>query len=253
MTSGKIASRSTIAATVAVFMAGSAFAQDGGSNFSLGFGVYSQDRAYGDTTTSPVPLINYDSTYFRLRGSAADLKLPWVSTDAMRLSFRARYSIGEGYEASDADILTGMEERNGGFWTGAALEWDTDFADLSVEGLVDASGDSDGYRIRLEASRTFRWDRISLTPRIVGNWMDDSAIDYYYGVRPDEATFARPAYEGSSTMNIEFGLRATYAPAQNHLIIFDASVTRVGGGIKDSPITTEDTLTSVGLGYMYRF
>lgn len=226
-------------------------AQD--SNFGLGLGVYSERRAYGDTVTTAVPLIDYDSTWFRLNGATADLKLPWISTDTLGFSVRARYGIGEGYEASDADILTGMEERERSIWLGGALEWNASFADFTLEAVADASEHSDGHRVRLEAARTFRWDRFSLTPRIVGTWMNDDTVDYYYGVRAGEATLDRPAYEGTSTTNVTVGLRAAYAPAANHLIVFDASVTRVGDSIDDSPITTEDTVTSVGLGYMYRF
>ena len=33
----------------------------------------------------------------------------------------------------------------------------------------------------------------------------------------------------------------------------DISATKLGSGIADSPIAVDDTLTSIGLGYMFRF
>lgn len=237
----------------AVILASGTAARAQDSGFSLGVGVFSEERTFGETETSAVPLIDYDSTYFSVSGASADLKLPWISTETVGLAFRAKYSVGEGYDESDADILDGMEDREGGFWTGAAVEWDAGVADFSLEALADVSGDSDGHRVQLEVSRDFQWNRMVLTPRIAGTWMDDNAVDYFYGVRADEATADRPEYAGEATTNLTVGLRAAYLPAANHMIIFDISATSVGDSIGDSPITTDDTLTAVGLGYVYRF
>ena len=252
MTSAKPQPRALILYVLLIPMWGTAaLAQDSG--FSLGLGAYSEERAYGDTVTGPVPLITYDSPYFSFSGASADLKLPWISTETVSLSFRAALSIGEGYDGSDTDILDGMDDREGGFWTGAAVEWNSAIADFSLEGLADVSGDSDGHRVRLEMSRDFKLDRVVLTPRLVGTWMDDEAVDYFYGVRAGEATLARPEYQGEATTSVTLGLRAAYLPAANHMIVLDLSATQVGDGISDSPITVDDTLTGVGLGYIYRF
>lgn len=231
-----------------------AYAQDGDSGFSLGIGVQSEENAYGDSSTSGAPLIHYENRYFRFSGTTADLKMPWISSSTVDVSLRAKYSIGEGYEASDADILSGMAEReDNGVWAGAAVQWRPGFADFTLEGLADTSGDSDGQRLRLEASRTFSWDRFSITPRIAATWMNDDAVDYFYGVRPNEVTAGRPAYIGEATTNIELGLKATYSITEKHTILFDAGITYLGDSITDSPITTEDTATSIGVGYVYRF
>lgn len=252
MASARTLPRALILCAVLIPISGrTALAQDSG--FSLGLGVFSEERAYGDTVTDPVPLIAYDSPYFSFAGASADLKLPWVSTETVSLSFRAALSIGEGYDGSDADILDGMDDRDGGFWTGAAIEWNSPVADFTLEGLADASGESDGHRVRLEMSRDFKLDRVVLTPRLAATWMDDEAVDYFYGVRAGEATLARPEYEGEATTSLTVGLRAAYLPAANHMIVLDLSATQVGDSIEDSPITVDETLTGVGLGYVYRF
>ncbi|MFD1911302.1 MipA/OmpV family protein [Halodurantibacterium flavum] len=236
---------------LALVAAGPAIAQDSG--FALGAGVFSERRAYGDTTTSALPFLSYDSRYFSVEGTSADLKLPWISGDRLQFTLRARYSIGEGYEAADDPILSGMAEREGGLWLGGTVTFAADFADLSLEAVHDVSGDSDGSRIRLEAARSFRWDRFSLTPSIAATWLDDNAVNYFYGVLPSEAMAGRAAYEGTATTNISLGLRAGYSLTERQMILFDASVTSLGDGITRSPITTEDSVTSVGLGYIYRF
>jgi MipA family protein len=236
-----------------------AWAQDGEGEFGLGLGLGAggvvAETPYGFTTYSALPMIDYDSTYFRVRGPAADLKLPWISSDQLSFALRASIGVGEGYDAGDADILRGMADRDGGlFWAGAAMEWHTDIADISLEGLADVAGDSDGLRLQLEASHMFfLGEQVSLVPRIAATLMDENMVDFFYGVRPGEATAARPAFRGSSTVNFGAGVSVGYAPWENHMLMLDLGVTHLGDGITDSPIVVDDTLGTILGGYVFRF
>ncbi|PZQ95913.1 MAG: hypothetical protein DI533_17950 [Cereibacter sphaeroides] len=243
-----------VLAFVALFATGAAsIAQEEPAGIGLGLGFFSGERAYGDTDNVAVPLVDYEGKWFKISGLTADIKLPWISSERLSFALRANYTIGEGYKADDTEILTGMAERKGGLWAGAAMDWRPDFADFSLEWQSDISGDANGTRLRVEASRTFQWDRVMLTPRITGTWMDENAVEYYYGVTPAEATPTRPVYDGEATLNLEVGLRAAYMLRERQMIMLDIGLTRVGDGIKDSPITVDDTLTSIGMGYVFRF
>lgn len=247
--------RTLISSTITLAFLANIPAVAQGQDWQLGAGagvIWSQ-QAYGTSTTSPVPIIDFDSTYFRVQGDTADVKLPWISSETLSLSLRSRYMFGEGYKPEDADILNGMDRRRAALWTGPAIEWNTPLVDLSVEGMFDVSGDSEGSRIRVAASHTFFLSGIGLTPRVGATWLDSNTVDYYYGVRPEEATATRAAYEGSSTINFEAGISAFIALRENHHLMIDASVTRVGDGIADSPITVDNTLASFMLGYAYKF
>ncbi len=61
-------------------------------------------------------------------------------------------------------------------------------------------------------------------------------MSYYYGVRPDEALTSRVLYEGASAANVEVGVRADYSPSKKHSLFVDLGTTRLGKGIKDSPL-----------------
>lgn len=218
-----------------------------------GAGLVWSQQAYGTTTTSPVPIIDFDSTYFRMRGDTADLKLPWISSKALNVSLRSRYMFGEGFSSDDAEILNGMDRRRAALWSGPAMDLRTTYLDLSVEGMFDMSGFSEGRRVNVVASRTFFINGIGLTPRVGATWLDGNTVNYYYGVRPNEVTAERPAYEGSSTINLEVGISAFYAMGDNHLLMLDAGITHVGDGIARSPITVDRNLASVMIGYAYKF
>lgn len=237
--------------------AGQALAQDGGPDGGFTFGLlgFKGDTPYGFSDTAALPYLAYENDYVRVGIPSLDVKLPWVSSEQLSFGLTVDFLGGEGgYEADDAAILTGMAERKAGIWAGATVDWRSEYVDLSFKALTDASGESDGSTVKLEASRMFfLGERFTVTPKLGATWLDDKAVDYYYGVRAAEATTGRAAYKGSSTVNIEGGVTFGYMLAERHMLMLDLSVTRLGDGITDSPIVKEDTLTSVGLGYMFRF
>jgi MipA family protein len=223
------------------------------SGWGLGIGAGWQRPVYAgaENKTRVIPLVSFENEYVRVLGLGADLKLP--SAGPVSFSLRARYALGDGYESDDAPILNGMEERKPSFWLGGAVQWRTEYAKLSAEVSGDASSHSKGTEARLGVEHDFRFGRFMFTPRVAAVWRDAKYVDYYYGVRPEEATAFRPAYEGRGTTNAEVGLRTFYGFSQHDGAFLDVSATALGSSIKDSPLVDRRTLPAVRLGYLYRF
>jgi outer membrane protein len=95
--------------------------------------------------------------------------------------------------------------------------------------------------------------QVMLSPRIVATWLDESYVDYQYGVRANEATSERQAYIGDSTINIELGLRTAYLFSRQSSIFIDASIISLGDEIKDSPLVDSSTENRVMFAYLYKF
>jgi len=223
------------------------------SGWGLGIGASWQRPVYAgaENKTRVIPLISFENEYVRVLGLGADIKLP--SAGPVSFSVRARYALGDGYESDDAPILAGMAERKPSFWLGGAVQWRTEYAKLSAEVAGDASSHSKGTEARLGVEHDFRFGRFMLTPRVAAVWRDAKYVDYYYGVRPEEATAGRPAYEGRATTNAEVGLRTFYGFSLHDGAFLDVSATALGSSIKDSPLVDRRTLPAVRLGYLYRF
>lgn len=216
----------------------------------IGVGVErSPYRDFGNKTTA-LPLLFYNSERFRLAGTTADLKLG--STSSFDFTLRAKYS-NDGYKSGDASILNGMEERKDGIWLGASATWRAPFAKLTTDWLKDASGNSGGQTIRLGIERGLTTGRLRFTPHLGVAWVNSDYVDYYYGVRPSEATASRAAYNGKSTVNTILGLRTDYSLTNAQSLFLDLRVTRYGSAIADSPLVDRSTLPSVRLGYLYQF
>lgn len=222
------------------------------SSWGLGVALIYQQKAYRDVDDEVLllPLPSYENRWVRLNVPSVDLKLR--PSGPVDLALRLRYE-GAGYEASDSPALAGMEERKGGLWAGAALQWRSGLGDLGLEVSGDASGYSNGTQVKLSLGKDFRIGRVGLTPRLAVTWMDRKYVDFYYGVSAAEALATRPAYAGRATANTELGLRAGYGLAPNQIMFVDLGVTQLGQAIQDSPIVDTSTLGSARLGYLYRF
>jgi len=223
------------------------------SGWGLGLGVGWQRTPYKgvENKTRVLPVVNFENRWVRVMGPGLDVKLP--SLGPVSFAVRAKYALGDGFEADDSTYFSGMEERKASVWLGGAALWRTDFAKLSFEALGDASSHSKGTELKFGIEQDFRAGRFMFTPRVAAIWRDKKYIDYYYGVRPEEAIPGRPAYEGVATTNTEVGLRTAYLIDRQQGLFLDLSATAFGAGIKDSPLIERRGVPGVRLGYLYRF
>jgi len=226
----------------------------GESRWGLGLGVGSIQKPYRGVGRESVvvPILLYENRWVSVAGPVADLKLPSPNS-AISFRLRARYDPGAGYEAGDSIALTGMEERKTGTWLGGALLWRTDLVDVGAEWLGDASGNSKGQRATFSLQRRFPVGSFAFTPRVEAIWLDRKNVNYYYGVRAQEASAGRSAYEADSTVNARFGVRVDYRIAPRHAVFLDLSTTRLGSEIKNSPIVERSSASSAFVGYSYQF
>lgn len=229
------------------------------TSWGLGLAVISGQDVYKgvDRETRVLPTVSYENRYVKLSGPSAELKLPGLPLgESQRLNFGvvAHLFGGGGYEASDSPALAGMAERKSSVWAGAKVEWENDLADVQLEVLGDASGNSKGRRVVLGIEHKWMLSpKVMLIPQVSVEWADKKYVDYYYGVRAGEATAGRAAYAGQSTVNPEISLSSIYRFDKQQSLMLNVGVKSVGKEIKNSPIVDRSTESHVMVGYMYRF
>jgi MipA family protein len=230
-------------------------ANEGGTHWGLGLAIGAERSPYAGVKNRSFvfPLISYENRWVRLFGNQLDLKLP--AAGAFEFALRATYSFDEGYKASDSPTLAGLAERKGGLRLGPVGIWRSPVAELSLEWLADASRHSKGQTLKFGAEHAYSLGgHLSLTPHIAAVWRDRKEVDYFFGVRPDEATVARRAYAGGATTSLEAGLRFSHAGRDSpHLLFVDLTATRWGSGITGSPLVGRKNSPAVRVGYVYRF
>lgn len=229
-----------------------------GSSWGLGLAAISAQKAYKgmDRETKALPMISYENRYVKLGGPNLELKLPGIElSESQRLNFGIVTKLfdGAGYEAGDSPALAGMAERKSSVWFGAKMEWENDLADVKLEWLG-ASGNSKGQRLTFGLERKIMLSpSLMLIPQVGVEWVDKKYVDYYYGVRANEATAGRAAYTGKATVNPEINLTGIYRFDKHHSMMLNVGVRSLGKEIKDSPIVGRSTENRVMLGYKYSF
>ena len=84
-----------------------------------------------------------------------------------------------------------------------------------------------------------------LVPGIAVGWRSAKRVDYYFGVRPEEATPSQPAYAGREAFTESARLTGFYIINKSWTAFAGAQGTVFGPGVTDSPIVTRH-VTSIG-------
>ncbi len=219
----------------------------------LGAGVIALDRPVADKRTFLVPLVSvsYRDTFYWRFGQAGVWLLKSDDRSArVGVALKAR----RGYDPDDFDGLAGMDKRRTSAEAGINGMWRTRPVIVTFGYFTDVSGTSHGDSAVLGFSHPFRLsERWSLTPSVGAEWLNRDVVDYYYGVKPSEASANRPAYAGKSSVNLRLAVMAHYKLARAWSLFGGASVTRLGSGITDSPIIIHDNVAALFVGGGWHF
>jgi outer membrane protein len=208
-----------------------------GVQWSLGLGVISSPRPYvgADNQTRLIPVIDLQYERFYLRGIQAGFQLIESERFSLDITGRGQFA---GYEEDDSSFLAGMTERRETFEMGLTAAWDLGMFGLEATVAADALGRSDGVQASLELawSKVFGRGKGGLFPSVGLVWQNADFIDYYAGVRPEEARPGRPAFEGSSALNFGAGLRGFFKVADRARFVGLLRVERLASTFEESPI-----------------
>jgi outer membrane protein len=225
-----------------------------GPRWSLGLGVISSPKPYrgAEATLMPIPLLELSYGRFYVQGIRLGYKL--VDGDALDLDVRARYRFA-GYSPDDSPYLAGMAERQGSVDGGLALEWRRGRFAVTGSAFADLLGRSSGAEVGVDASWTqpFAGRKLLLTPSLGIEWQGAGLVDYYYGVRPNEAAPGRPAYEGEAMLTTRASLSLLWRASAHVAVLALLRADRLDSDVQDSPIVDRQRAVFGLAGVTYRF
>ena len=204
--------------------------------FIYGIGVGLNQELYQDyrRRTVPIPVIGY-------RGERLSVYGPFISYELLQqdgFTFTARLSPRfAGTDASKSPVFEGMQKRKTSMDAGLGLRYDWQNIRLETSWLHDVLGNSDGYEVRNRIGYQHRFGPVFVEPHLSLDYSNARLVNYYYGVRLEEATSNRPAYQAGSAWNPGAGVSVATP-------IFFGGMTRLGldhrwydDAIADSPLT----------------
>ena len=230
----------------------SANAEEGQKNeFGIGLAVISQNAGYDigvESNVVPAILINYGN--FSLLGPEAKYNLH--RSDNLTFDFTGSLRL-DGYSEDDDKFFTGMKDRDLTIDLGFALEYELGPVDIGFSMAADVLGKHEGHQAALTFGHNFNFDSAQLTPFIGVEYQSEDLVDYYYGVRQEEATASRAFYQADAATQAVAGLRGMWWSGQHHRVIFRLEYSTLDNSIKDSPLVDSSASYEFIIGYAYVF
>jgi MipA family protein len=196
-----------------------------------------------------VPLYLYEGERLYLHSHSLGVKLGASQARRFELFLKHRF---EGHPTDDIPAsVAGMARREPGIDAGVSGQvggaWGIAYAEL----LHDLSAASRGSELRLGYKYPLRTGRFWVRPHVMLSLRDSRLNDYYYGVRPEEANAARPAYRADSGIVPELGVYAAYRLTERWRLLAGATFARLPRTLSESPLAEHRTLRNLHLGALY--
>lgn len=213
-----------------------------------GFGIAASQDVYTDFDNRivPIPIIGYTGEKLRVYGPFIGYELyreQGFTLDAQLVPVFA------GYEEDDSAVFAGMDDRDFSYAAGIALNYNTGSWVYSLSTNADVLSKFDGYQASARIGKQFRIDNFMIEPSVGVNYQDSNYVDYYYGVRPEEATAFRSTYRGDSALNTEVRVAVSTRQFLGGMTRLEVGATFFDDSISDSPLTDDDSALSAMLVY----
>ena len=219
----------------------------------LGFATRFENSPYrgGGTRNDLVPIYVYESKRVFLEAYRAGLKLDETPDTRFDVFFVYRFE-GFPYDRIPAS-LAGMTNRGAGVDLGLGYQSHQLWGTLFGEVLHDAAGGSSGSEVRVGYRYDWQIGKLQLQPQVTFAARDARLNNYYYGVRPSEATATRPEFEPGSGVNTEFGLSAVYRLSERWRLLGGVTSKHWSAGVRASPIVENRPQLAGQIGAAYDF
>lgn len=220
---------------------------------ALGAGVIISPRPYAgaDARIFPIPSVEleYKGWFFRgIRGGYG-----FIRTERFTASLyaQARFS---GLESESSPFLQGMENRKKSMDAGIELSYRGRPVGFRFNYLGDVLGRNNGQEATFLVTSGVPLGRRGIVFAGIGpRWLSNDHVDYYYGVRENEALPSRPAYQGKATYNLDINLTGIVNLSSHWRWVMIVNREGFGAGIKDSPIVDRDSSYAFITSLSYRF
>lgn len=218
--------------------------------YGVGIGVNQEIYQGYRQRVIPLPVLGYRGDRLSVYGPFVSYKLADLGNFSINAKLAPRFA---GFDDSDSDVFIGMAKRKSSLDAGVSVQLRQHHWLLEAETLYDVLGNSNGNESKINISYQVRQGPVVIEPKFGISYSDSSLVDYYYGVRADEVTSARPEYNASGAVNYNAGFSVSTP-------VFFGGMTRLGiehhwygSSIADSPLTDRDSGLSAFLTWSRMF
>jgi outer membrane protein len=214
------------------------------------------DRFYFDNGDAGLTVADTDAATVNVVGRINSDRVFFGKTDTRFVQVSA--AIGQAtWQAAGGPLAQSTEltvpDRDYAVELGLEVLADGRWGHLQLTAHHDASGTHDGYEIFLDYGYGWRRQRWHIEPSVGFAYKSDELNDYYWGVRPEEAGAALPAYRAGAGVNPHFKLTAGYRLNRHWSLAIAAEFERIATEAAASPLVADRDVVGYFAGAHYRF
>lgn len=223
------------------------------SNTMIGLLGLSSKSIYveGEDKTRLIPFFAGQWGNIYLEGAS----LGYILAETERSSFSAAIELDSAFvdERDDSPALADMRELDSALSASLNYQYEFDYGELGFSVAADISGSHDGYKLSASYGYPMILGKFMVTPKLSVEWVSEEINQFYYGVTGEDVKQGRALYTPESGINYSAGVTGFYPITQQHSIMLFAEYQRYDDQVFNSPIVDEQSATTFGLGYVYRF
>ena len=211
-----------------------------------------RDTPYRDADNDSlvVPFLQYESERLYFRGLALGWRVNPEAEINIELIARARL---DGFDAKDSPTFVGMAERDRSLELGVNASRALGQGRVAFEAFTDALDRSGGQELDLMWRGDFGHGPFRLQPELGLRWKSSDLVDYYYGVRAEEALAGRPAYRADSALVPRVALTGIAPLGGTWAMFVRLSYDDLPAEITDSPLVDSSSERRAFIGLVYGF
>jgi MipA family protein len=156
-------------------------------------------------------------------------------------------------QALQTPTLVEVPDRDYAVELGVEILADGRWGLLQLAAHRDVDGTHGGYEIFADYGFAWRRQRWLVQPSVGFAYKSSNLNDYYWGVRPEEANAALPAYRAGSGTNLHAKVSVSYQINRQWAAAGAAEYEGLNAAASASPIANEDGVVGYFVGMSYRF
>ncbi len=231
---------------------GQIYSHEGQWVAEAGVGVTSKLYKGQDDTVFPVLNVGYHGEDFNADVAGINYRFLGNTGDVFNMNAFID-SAGTGYDDKDAKVLKGMKDRD--FSVDLGLNIDLSFGGGTFSTYLqhDVAGAYKGMVGGTRYAQVISLGALDFVPYAGVAWLSKDYVDYYFGVRKNEATATRKAYKGDSSLSYEVGYKLVLPLSPNWELTQSTNYVRLGKDVSDSPLVKSANQWVAGATVAYHF
>ncbi|HHX83329.1 MAG TPA: MipA/OmpV family protein [Pseudomonadaceae bacterium] len=159
----------------------------------------------------------------------------------------------QALEPPGLNSLTELPDRDFAFNSGLELLYISPLGDVQAQLLSDLSSTHNGQEAWLSWSKPWYTPLSEFTLTLGLEWKSSNLVDYYYGVRPEEAFNGRPQYEAGAGANHFIRFAARHRLGDQLSLVGMVEREFLSSAISNSPIVDKADVDTFFAGLYYQF